>query len=340
VKNILIEDGAYLPALEKLKELPGVAVEVIPPIAAFGDEPRTLPATLLADTHILFSTDPPANLDDAPNLELLQIGSVGFTQLYGLDLPQRGIKACNARGVFDPTIAEWNIAMMINCLRDVRGMIRNGEHGIWDRDARFQRELRGLTVGIWGYGGIGRATARLAKAFGLKVHVLARNGVAAREETYLVPETGDPEGILPDKVFIAGQEHEFLAELDFLILSVPQTPQTIGMIGEAELKRLKPTAYVLNPARGPLIQEEALLKALRESWIAGAALDTHYYYPMPADHPLWRFPNVIMTPHVSGSDSSPHYQERVWDIFVQNVQRHLAGEPLLNELTPAQLGGS
>jgi phosphoglycerate dehydrogenase-like enzyme len=334
--KILIDSTIHQPSLEKLQALPGVEVRVIAP----EDEPREISKDILADTEVIFGTVPPANLDDAKALKLIQIGSVGYTQLYGLDFPRRGIRACNARGVFDPTIAEWNIAMMINLLRDLRGMVRNGEYGIWDRDARFQRELRGLTVGIWGYGGIGRATARLAKAFGMKVRVLSRTGVKGRDDTYLVADTGDPEGVLPDEVFTAGQEPAFLAELDFLIMAVPQTPQTTGMVGEAELGVLPPTAYVLNPARGPIIQEQALLKALREGTIAGAALDTHYYYPMPADHPLWRFPNVIMTPHISGSDSSPHYQERVWDIFVQNVQRHMAGESLLNELTPAQLDGN
>lgn len=336
MKNILIDNRIHAPSLERLQNLAGVNVRVIEPF----DDAREIPHDILADTHIIFGTTPPSNLDDAANLEFYQIGSVGYSQLYGTELPSRGVRACNARGVFDPTIAEWNLAMMDNLLRDLRGMIRNQEHGIWDRDPRFQRELRGLTVGIWGYGGIGRATARLAKAFGMRVHVLSRSGVAGRHDTYLVPETGDPEGTLPDQVFTANQKTEFLSGLDFLVVAVPQTPQTTGMIGEAELNALPDSAYVLNPARGHIIQEEALLKVLREGTIAGAALDTHYYYPMPADHPLWRFPNVIMTPHISGSDRSPHYLERVWDVFTQNVERHIAGEPLLNELTASQLNGN
>ena len=109
-------------------------------------------------------------------LRLVQIASAGYTQLVGIGLPARGIRACNALGVFDVPIAEWNIAMMVNLLRDLRGMIRNQEHGVWDRDRRFQRELRGLTVGFWGYGGIARETARLAKALGMHVHVLTRVG--------------------------------------------------------------------------------------------------------------------------------------------------------------------
>src|SRR5581483_1132758 len=131
----------------------------------------------------------------------------------------------------------------------------------------------------------------------------------------------------------AGQELDFLAGLDFLVLAVPRTPSTTGMIGEKELRALRPTAFVLNPARGPLIQEEALLQALRRGWIAGAALDTHYHYPLPADHPLWRFPNVILTPHIAGTEAAAYFLPRIWDLFVQNAERYLAGEPLLNELT-------
>ena len=106
------------------------------------------------------------------------------------------------------------------------------------------------------------------------------------------------------------------------------------------MRALRPTAYLLNPARGPIIRQEALLQALREKWIAGAALDTHYQYPMPPDHPLWKFPNVILTPHISGSSLSPRFKERLWDIFSINVGRIERGEPLLNELTPAQLAGA
>jgi phosphoglycerate dehydrogenase-like enzyme len=88
-----------------------------------------------------------------------------------------------------------------------------------------------------------------------------------------------------------------------------------------------------------LIQEKALIRALEEKWIAGAALDTHFYYPMPPDHPLWRMPNVIMTPHISGSSRSPFFLPRVWDLFNQNVRRFLQGQPLLNELSSQQLAG-
>ena len=326
------EDG-----LQRLRAFPDVQVELV-------DEPeeaetRPLPAELLADVDVLACSFPPTNVEDLKALKLVQIASAGYTQLFGLGLAERGVRACNAAGVFDVPIAEWCIAMMVNLLRDLRGMIRNQESGVWDRDQRFQRELRGLTVGIWGYGGIGRGTARLAKALGMHVHVLTRSGVQPRAEIFCLPGAGDPEGTLPERVFGLDQKKEFLAGLDFLILAMPLMKATEGIVGETELKSLPDTAYLLNPARGPLVQEEPLLQALREGWIAGAALDTHYHYPMPPEHPLWQMPNVIMTPHISGSSGSPHFLARVWDILIQNVERLQQSKPLLNELTPKQLAG-
>ena len=336
--NVLVDLRADEEGLRRLRALPGVRVKVIE--NPDEEASRPLPAELLAEVHALGCSLPPSNLADARALRLVQIASAGYTQLVGLGLPERGVRACNALGVFDVPIAEWNVAMMDNLLRDLRGMIRNQDQGIWDRDIRFQRELRGLTVGFWGYGGIGRETARLAKALGMHVHVLARNGVKERDNIYRVPGTGDPEGKLPDRVFAMAEKPEFLAGLDFLVLAMPLTKATEGIVGESDLRALRPTAYVLNPARGPLIQEQALVRALRDGWIAGAALDTHYHYPMPPEHPLWHLPNVIMTPHISGSSGSPFFLARVWDIFVQNVERLQRGQALLNELTPAQLAGA
>lgn len=327
-------DPAALAALEKSGRFD---IDVITPPA---ETARPLASARMADADVLFCTVPPSNHEGMRALKWIQIASTGYTQLFGLNLPDRGIRTTNARGCFDVPIAEWNIAMMVNLARDLRQMIRNQDGTVWDRSAIFQREIRGLTVGIWGYGGIGRETARLARQMGLRVLVLTRSGVAGRRgEVYAVAGTGDPEGTLPDRVFKAGEELEFLAKLDFLVVALPLTKMTEGLIGERELQALPRHAFVLNPSRGPIIKEQALLRALEVKWIAGAALDTHYAYPLPASHPLWRNPNVILTPHISGSSLSPRFRERLWDIFVQNTSRFGRGEPLLNELTAAQLSG-
>jgi phosphoglycerate dehydrogenase-like enzyme len=331
--KILIDIPTSPDALNALAALTDVRVETIAP----SKDSRDLPVEQIHDADILICRTPPKNHAEMRALKLIQLSSVGYAQLYGLDLIKRGVRVANARGVYDTAIAEWNVAMMINLGRDLRGMIRHQDQGLWETRGRFPHEIRGSTVGLWGYGGIGRDTARLAKALGLKVHVLVRRGIGGRSNSYLVPGTGDPDGTFPDRVFTTGRELEFLAGLDFLILAIPLTPENKGIVGERELRSMKPTAFLLNPARGPLVQEAALLAALREGWIAGAALDTHYYYPMPPEHPLWRMPNVIMTPHVSGSDSGPHFLDRMGDIVFHNVKQFLAGEPLWNELTPVEL---
>jgi phosphoglycerate dehydrogenase-like enzyme len=335
--KIAIDVPLHESALTQLRKRADCQFECIDPPE---ERSRELNPDLLSQAEVLFCTFPPGNHSVMRKLKWIQIASAGYSQLFGLNLSERGVRATNARGCFDVPIAEWNIAMMVNLARDLRQMIRNQDAAVWDRSAVFQRELRGATVGFWGYGGIGRETARLAKQMGLRVHVLARNGVQPIGNIYTVPGTGDPEGVLPDQIFKTGEELEFLRTLDFLILALPLTKATEGLIGERELQALPRHAFILNPARGAIIQQNALLRALDEKWIAGAALDTHYQYPMPPDHPLWRFPNVLFTPHISGSSLSPNFKQRLWEIFSLNLKRFATGESLLNELTLAQLSGS
>lgn len=334
--RILVEIPLDPISLERLRALPDVQVETIESHDSWWD----LPADRLPGPEILLCKRPPSNLDALTRLKLVQISTVGYEHLRSFNFADRPLRSCNARGIFDAAIGEWCLAMMINLVRDLRTLLRNQDHGVWDRSDRFHQEVRSRVVGLWGYGGIGRETARLAKAVGMRVHVMTRNGVRPRRDTYTDPGTGDPEGTLPDQVFVAGQKRAFLSGLDFLVLALPHTRESDGMIGEEELRTLPRHAFVLNPARGPIIQEQALLGALRQQRIAGAALDTHFSYPLPADHPLWRFPNVILTPHVSGGDRTRLFAGRMGELCVQNVQRFLSGQPLLNELTPEEWHGA
>ena len=333
--HILLDVPMHEPGLAAIRKLPGVTVEICKPET----RSRELIAEGLAEAEILFCSHAPTNLAAMPKLRWMQIASVGYSHLFGFDLAARGIAVTNARGCFDIPIAEWNIAMMINLARDLRGMIRNQDAAVWEVKAAFQREIRGMTVGIWGYGGIGRETARLARMLGLRVEVLTRNGVSPRTGVYTVADTGDPDGVWPHRAWRQEERLAFLHGLDFLIVAIPLTPNTEGLIGEPELQALPRSAWVLNPARGPIVQQAALLRALDEGWIAGAALDTHYAYPLPPEHPLWRYPNVILTPHISGSSLSQHFAERLWDILAANLVRFMEGAPMLNLLTPAQLNG-
>ena len=332
MKKILLDLPLEENVLRRLRALAGVSVEALPVRAA--GEP--VAAELLRGGHVLLCKIPPKNFADLSDLELMQISSVGYEHLRHLGLADRPVRVCNARGLFDTCIAEWNLAMMLNLRRDFRSLLDNQAQAVWDKAARFQQEIRGQVVGLWGYGGIGRETARLAKAFGMTVHVLSRSRVGPRRDTYILAGTGDPEGVLPDHIFSPGQELEFLAALDYLILAMPHTQQTTGLISVRELQTLPRTAFLLNPARGPIIDEQALLTALREGWIAGAALDTHFAYPLPPEHPLWRMPNVLLTPHIAGAERNTAFPVRMGDLFLQNVERFLAGRPLLNLVTAAE----
>src|SRR5207244_5139285 len=140
-------------------------------------------------------------------------------------LADRPLRVCNARGLLDTAIAEWNLAMMVNLARDVRGLLRHQDHGVWERADRFQEEIRGRVVGLWGYGGIGRDTARLAKAFGLTVHVLTRSPIGPRQDVYTPAGTGDPAGVLPDRTFTPQQQEALLAGLAFLVFAQPHSKQ-------------------------------------------------------------------------------------------------------------------
>jgi phosphoglycerate dehydrogenase-like enzyme len=331
----LLVDATIDPMLvESLARSTGLSVAIVE-----GDHEakRELPASLIADAQAMLCTFLPMNHEAMRSLKLVQLCSAGFAQLENLGLSSRGVRVSTASGVNDVPIAEWAITMMVALARDLPLMFRNQQQGIWDRGARFQTEIRGRTLGIWGYGGIGRETARLASAMGLRVHVMTRSGKIADTPRFRVEGTGDDAGTIPQKVFALDQVEAFCRDLDFLMLAMPQTPQNNKIVDRRVFEALPPRAFLLNPARGGLVAEEDLLWALSTNRIAGAALDTHFKYPMPPDHPLWRMPNVIMTPHISGSSKSPHFTSRIWQLFGENVRRWQSGQPLLNELTAAQL---
>ncbi len=308
------------------------------PVVTSTDE--VLSKDLMVGADILFCEVPPANFDDFDCLKWIQLTSHGYAQVFGLPMLERGIRVSNGLGTFDIPIAEWNILMMLYWDRHMPELLQNQKNCVWDRAAQFQSELRGKVVGFYGYGGIARETARLCKAMGLEVWALKADGtIAGRRNNYCVEGTGDPDGVYCDRVFSPADQEEFLSGVDYLIFTLPLNKHTEGLIGEKQLRMLKSSAVLINPSRAPIIEEEAMIRCMRENWIRAASMDVHYAYPLPPEHPLWSMPNVVLTPHISGSCESPHFLDRGYDIFFQNLKRFLAGEPLLNELTPEQLKG-
>ena len=154
---------------------------------------------------------------------------------------------------------------------------------------------------------------------------------------FVFPGTGDDAGTIPERVFSAVEAEQFCQTLDFLLLAIPQTPANEGLINRRLFETLPDHAFLLNPARGKLVCEADLLWALETRQIAGAALDTHFHYPLPPDHPLWQMPNVILTPHIAGSSQSPHFTDRLWQLFCTNVRRWQASQTLYNLLSHDQL---
>lgn len=322
-------------------ELPDVVNRVR---AIAGDRPVTViqpygPGTsldedLLRDVEILFADLPPANVAAATGLRWLQLGSHGYGQLAGCRLPADAV-VTNASGVNDIPIAEWCVLMMLALSRDLPGMLAAQRDHRWDRAPVFQNELRGKRLGLWGYGNIGRELAGLARALGLRVSALSRSGSADRGLRYRNAESAPSDAI--DRIYGPGSEAGFLAELDFLALTLPLTSATSGLVDDETLALLPPTACLLNPARAGIVEERALLHALQNGVIAGAALDDHYRTPMPADDPFWELPNTIVTAHISGSTGSPHFRARIWELFDANLERWQTGASLANVINRTDL---
>jgi phosphoglycerate dehydrogenase-like enzyme len=184
---------------------------------------------------------------------------------------------------------------------------------MWHEGPR-PHEISGATLGIIGFGSIGRDTARLAKGLGMHVVV--------------VREHPERRGGYADRVLGPGSVDDLLAISDYVVLAAPVTPSTQHIIGAERLTRMKPTAYLINVARGSLVDEPALIVALRDERIGGAALDVFDEEPLPADSPLWNLPNVLITPHTAA------LTEKMWDrhyeLVTRNLRRYMRGEPLLN----------
>jgi phosphoglycerate dehydrogenase-like enzyme len=249
------------------------------------------------------------------SLRWVQSGSAGVENPVFRALLERGVLLTNAAGVHAEPIAQYVIMQMLNRIKRTRAHFELQAAHRWQSIGGG--ELTGLCVGIVGFGGIGRAVARLARAFGMRVVGSKRTRV---EDSAL------------DRLYPPEQLGALLSESDFVVLAAPENEQTRGMIDAAALEQMKPKALLINVARGGLIDEEALVDALRRKRIGGAVLDVTATEPLPETSPLWDLPNCVITPHDSGF--SPLSLERALDLFLDNLGRFRRGEPLLNEIHP------
>ena len=298
--------------------------------AASADE---VPAALWETAEILYSGAAYPDPAIAPRLRWVQLDTAGADGVLNTPLWPSEVALTTLSGVGPPAAAEHAMMLVLALAHHLPEMVDLQRRHEWpsaaDRWRRLMpRELRGATIGVVGYGAIGREIGRLARSFGMTVLGL-RQGTA-RPPTYALPSVGAPAHTEPDRMYGPGELHAMLAECDYVVLVVPFTPATFHLIDEAALRAIKPGAMLLNVARGAVVDEPALVRALQQGWIAGAGLDVFEAEPLPADSPLWAMPNVIITPHVAGL--TPHYHDRIMDLFAQNLRRYLAGEPLLNQV--------
>ncbi len=261
------------------------------------------------------------HVDKTDTLRWMHTPLAGVDRVLSPELVKSPIRITSSRGVNSVAVAEHTLGLILSMTRGIadsvraQGESRWAQHEIWGRRPPVQ-ELHGQVLGILGLGDIGRELAVRARALGMTVWGLVRTPRAKPDYV--------------DRLLAAGKEEALIRASDVLVLAVPLTGDTKGMIGERQLKRMKHTACLINIGRGELVQESALVRALREGWIAGAGLDVYAAEPLPPSSPLWRLPQVVMTPHIAGTH--PQYMGRSAEIFLNNLKRYLAGEPLINEV--------
>ncbi len=289
----------------------------------------------LDDVEVMLRGRFPAELFDriltrAPNLRWVHSATAGVERVLTPSSRARDLTITNARGVFSRPIAEYVMLMILAVSRRLPSLLELQAERTWQ--PLESRELRDVTVGIVGLGSIGRAVGALATAFGCRVMATRRRPDAgwqaadgAGDEPYLG-------SLMLDRVLAPEQLPELLAESDFVVLAAPLTGDTRGLIGEDAITRLKPGAWIINVARGELVDERALARALRDGRLGGAVLDTFREEPLPATSPLYDLPNVILTPHTSWS--STRVLDRSVDLFCDNLRRFADGRPLVNVVDP------
>ena len=237
----------------------------------------------------------------APRVRWVHSRSAGLDELLFPELVESPVPLTNARGVFSEILGEFVIAAALFFAKGLRRMVTSQAAGVWDQFDTV--EVNGQTMGVIGLGDIGKAAARRAEAMGMRVIGMGRAD---------------------------GPEHKraLLEQSDYVVLSTPLTPATRGIIGDPELRAMKPAAVLINVGRGPLVDEPALIAALREKRIGGAALDVFNQEPLPAGHPYFALDNLLLSAH--SADHTPDWQQRAMQLFLDNFERYRKGQPLHN----------
>jgi phosphoglycerate dehydrogenase-like enzyme len=264
-----------------------------------------------------------AELAEAPKLKWVHTSAVAVETLCLPELFARGIAVSNTRGVQAVPIAEHVMAVVLALAKRIPYVIENQQLARWAQNEftgeRLPWLLKGRTLGLVGVGTIGSEIAKRAEAFGMRVIALRRRPAY---------------GVIGHVERVYGKERldEFLSQSHVVVVAAPLTPETHGLLGSAQFAQLPRGAVVVNVGRAKIIDTDALIDSLRAGHLGGASLDVFPQEPLPGDHPLWKTPNVILTPHTSGFRQG-HWEEVV-ELYAENIQRWLRGEPLKYRIEP------
>ena len=248
-----------------------------------------------------------------PRVRWIHSTGAGMDDFISPDLAERGVLVTNVAGAYAPAMAEYALAGMVMLARGFPALLDAQRRRRWlDRDAPRGTDLHGKQLGIVGYGAIGRHLALAAKALGMRVHATRRTPMFVSAEPV-------------DRLLPAGELPELLATSDFVVLAASLNSTTRALIGDEELRAMKPSAVLVNVGRGGLVDQDALVAALRDGRLGGAVLDVTAPEPLPPDSPLWDAPNFVITPHLSGD--TPEGWERGIELFCANLRLYLDGRP-------------
>jgi phosphoglycerate dehydrogenase-like enzyme len=251
----------------------------------------------------------------SPRVRWIHSRSAGLERTLFPELIASDVIMTNGSGVFSPSLGEFALAAILYFAKDFRRMIRNQIAGAWEP---FDVEpISGQTVGIVGYGDIGRAVASRVRAMGMNVLAVRRHASAQNNP--------DP---FAQRIYTPDQRLAMLPQCDYVVVAAPLNAETVGLISAAEFAAMKPTAVIINVGRGPVIDERAMINALSQHKIKGAALDVFDEEPLPAGHPFYKLENVLLSPHCA--DHTPDWLDNAMRFFLAQFERFRRGEPLLN----------
>jgi phosphoglycerate dehydrogenase-like enzyme len=272
----------------------------------------------------------------APNLRWIQFHYAGIDHVVDAPILQKeGLVATTLSGGSASQMAEYAVMMLLALGHRLPQLINSQKSSEWPKD-RWElfspQELRESNVGIVGYGSIGRQVARLLTPFGVQILAIKRDAMHPEDIGYIPEGQGDPQGDFVRRLYPPQALKSMVKACDFVVVTIPLTEETRGMINAEALASFKPTAFLVDVSRGGIVDHEALIEALKEKKLAGAALDVFPEEPLPAESPLWKMPNVLLTPHIAGNTA--FYDERAVELFAENLDRYLSGLPLYNRYRP------